>query len=209
MIIESIVLGITLVTLGSLVFANRNANIEAELKKKDLELEEQYLKAQKEEAERPFKEKLKLEEKEQAEKIRLEKEIREEKNRLEKKIEAEKLKEEEKIKEEEEKKNPKPPREDKIILVKNAHGELTVCPLCECTRDKSHKYVPTGMTCKMYLDKNEKSKMRNHDWSVGTTQGASAPVAVITSNGPRIWQACTRCCGEWLTMPVSLKDKKV
>jgi len=105
-----------------------------------------------------------------------------------------------KEKEESEKKKNLPSREDLIPFMPSLVGELSQCPFCTWTHPKGTR-IPTGYICKKYLDENNTMGLRSHDWHEKDITGPSSGVGIITKDGPRLYQCCARCYGEWLTMP--------
>jgi hypothetical protein len=95
-------------------------------------------------------------------------------------------------------------REEGISFI-DSYGELDNCPFCDIVNPLGQGR-PKGLTCKAFMDKGDKPGMKDHNWS--GSSGPSSGVTVHTSNGIRLYQACTRCVGEWYTLPASAKKAK-
>lgn len=105
---------------------------------------------------------------------------------------------------EDEKLNSLPSRDDMIPLINGASGELKKCPFCEWNNEASKK-IANGNICKKFMDKKDINSLRNYNWGEKEKiTGPSSGFAVLTKSGPRLYQCCVRCFGEWLTMPKDL-----
>lgn len=113
--------------------------------------------------------------------------------------------EKEKQKIEDEKLNSIPSRDDMIPLINGASGELKKCPFCGWNNEADKK-IATGTVCKKFMDKKDTTSLANFNWrQPEKINGPSSGLTISTKSGPRLYQCCVRCFGEWVTMPKNLE----
>lgn len=91
-------------------------------------------------------------------------------------------------------------RINNVKVLWDVYGETLKCPLCGWQLVVGDK-MPSGFVCKDLMDNGDLLGLKEYSHKGTVTSGPSSGMMVFWQQKAMLYQACTRCLGEWLCRP--------